>query len=212
MSLHASIIFRQRVLTQLTVNENLPVYNLKSHIAKSTNIPIRDQTLTFDGVVLEDALLLRAYKLPSIVDIIMSVPLSCPIKYKIYITTPFRNRPMKLRTRMERTLGEIKKIIEQHEQVSSNQQIIVHDCCIFDRVDDAKTLAELGITANTELEVILRHNVCEAIDGDKGMCKPSKAPTTLAPLPRHTYAGSSSDVFAGRCRPKQFTEETLMPM
>nr|CDS22775.1 ubiquitin 3 [Echinococcus granulosus] len=201
MPLHVSIIFRQRVLTQLTINENLLVYNLKARITKSINIPTRDQTLTFDGVLLENCRLLRVYKLPSVVDINMNVPLSCPIKYKVFITAPFQNRPLKLRMRMERTLGEMKKIIEQYEQVPSDQQIIVYDCCIFDRVDDALTLAALGIKDNAKIEVILKYNKREDIDSVKTMRMKSKM-STLSPSIRQAYPDSNSEVVIERYRPK----------
>lgn len=102
---------------------------------------------------------------------------------------------------MERTLGEIKKIIEQHKQVPLDQQLIVHDCYIFDRVEDAKTLAALGMKANAELEVILRHNTRDDIDGFKAMRMQSKVSAALSSPPRRAYTDSNSEVVVGQYRP-----------
>lgn len=165
--MYVSIIFRQKVLIQLRTDGNLTIQELQNHITSVTGIPPKSQTLTCDGVLLDGNYTLKDYKLPSTVQIQLDLPLEYHCRYRIYVKTPFRNRPLKVNARIEGTLADLKKVISYHENVPLNQEIIAYNSCIFDDKNDSKTLIALGIKENAEVEVILKRNEFGLSTSDK---------------------------------------------
>ena len=203
MSLHVSVIYKRRTLTQLIVGAAIPIRDLKRHIAKVTGIPTNIQTLTFQGYLLEDSYFLADYRPPPVTKLCLDLPLKYTGKFKVFVTTPFQGRPLKLRVRMESTLEELKQTLSRYENIPINQQIIVHNSCVLDGGANALTLAALGIKPNAEIELMLKQSEFGAIyHARKTKIQPE---TTVTPPPSDnemSYDDEDKEVVVGRYRVK----------
>ncbi|VDD83057.1 unnamed protein product [Mesocestoides corti] len=158
MTLRLAIIHRDKILTPVTIDEDATVSDLKFHIADLINVAPEAQTLTFDGVLLENWRQLKLYKFPAKAALSLDVPLDHSSKFKIFVKLPSRTRPLKLRVGMATTLGDVKRILSQTQNLPLDQQVLVYKSCVFDAEDDNRLLASLKIAANAKLEVFLTHS------------------------------------------------------
>ncbi|KAM7540068.1 hypothetical protein Aperf_G00000042582 [Anoplocephala perfoliata] len=200
--MYVLITFRQKILIQINTDDNLTIKELRNHIANVTGIPPKSQTLTCNGVLLDGNYALKDYKLPSTVRICLDLPLEYSRKYRIYVKTPFRNRPLKVNVWIGGTLADLKKVISLHEKVPLDQEIIVYDSCVLEEENDSQTLIALGIKKDAEVEVILKRNKSDlpGVRNGKGL---RREQPIYPKISRFSTKESDSEVFVGPYREKK---------
>lgn len=201
MILHISITFRQRILIQLKADANLTINELKDYIEQAIGIPAQSQTLTYNGVLLDGNNPLKGFRLPRTIGICLDVPLAYPSRYNIYVKTPFHNRPVKVRVRIEGTIGDLKKAIFHHENVLMDHVILVHNSCVLKEENEDQTLTSLGIQEGSEVEIIVRQTKFESV-GDFKEKKAKNEKTSSLPPSGFSAMDGDSEVEAGNYRMK----------
>nr|CDS28308.1 ubiquitin [Hymenolepis microstoma] len=200
MILHILVTFRQRILIQLKIDSGLTINKLKDFIEQATGIPSQYQTLTNNGVLLDVNHTIRDYRLPQTVSICLDIPLAYPNKYIIYVKTPFHNQRVKVRVGLEGTIDDLKKAISNHENMSLDHAIIVHNSCVLGEENDAQTLTSLGIREDSEVEIILRWTKFESVKDC--MEKVKKEKITSLPPSGFSTMDEDSEVEVGNYRIK----------
>lgn len=152
MSLTLFIVRKKKKLAKVRIPEDARVSELKTYISKSTDIAANQQTLTYDGVLLEDKNRLDVYRLPDNAAINLDIPLRYVGKFKVYVRIPSKKDPLKLRVGPATTVEELKRAIFYTQKITVEEQVLTYRSCVL---ENDRTLASVGIKAESMVELFL---------------------------------------------------------
>lgn len=129
------------------VADGASVLDLKEAISCQEKVPIFEQNLTFDGLLLEDDKRLSEYDLHDNCQVNLFLRLGFQPPFSVFILFPGRRR-LRMDVQAAQTVSDLKKDIEEKENMQLDNVGLIYDHWVL---EDAKTLAEYDISAGAEI-------------------------------------------------------------
>ncbi|VDM16816.1 unnamed protein product [Hydatigera taeniaeformis] len=135
------------------VSDNVTVLALKKAIQRQLKIPIAEQNLTFNGLILEDNKLLSEYGLFDNCIVLLFLRLGFKPDFEVTILLPTRKKLI-LDVSGENTIGELKKLIEKKIGLKLTSAELIYDHWVL---EDGRKLIEYDITSGST--ILLAHEL-----------------------------------------------------
>lgn len=137
----------------VSVSDNATVLALKKAIEQRAKIPIAEQNLTFNGLVLEDGKLLSDYGFFDNCTVLLFLRLGFKPDFELTILLPARKK-LNLDVSQENTVGELKKLIEKKIGLKLTTAELIYDHWVL---EDERKLIEYDITGGST--ILLAHEL-----------------------------------------------------
>ncbi|KAL5961929.1 Polyubiquitin-A [Taenia solium] len=137
----------------VSVSDNATVLALKRAIEQQVKIPIAEQSLTFNGLILEDDKLLSEYGFFDNCTVLLFLRLGFKPDFELTILLPAKKK-LNLDVSGENTVGELKKLIEKKIGLKLTTAELIYDHWVL---EDERKLIEYDITGAST--ILLAHEL-----------------------------------------------------